>query len=70
MQHQHAEAAVVRTIPIPVTCFNHIKDTQRALEASTGHRPSLNETLGHVIREHKRLHAINETRSHAQANQS
>jgi hypothetical protein len=30
------EKAVFRTVPIPVTAFDHIKDFQRATQASPG----------------------------------
>lgn len=55
MTHQHAEPAVLRTIPIPVSAFNHVKDTQRKHEAATGVRPSLNETFALLILDHQRL---------------
>ena len=67
MTHQHAEPAVMRTIPIPVSAFNHVKDTQRKHEAATGVRPSLNETFALLILDHQRLTAINEQRHHVPA---
>lgn len=64
MNHQHPEPAVVRTIPIPVSAFNHLKDTQRKQEASTGARMSLNEAFAFLILDHQRMTAINEQRNH------
>lgn len=54
----------MRTIPIPMSAFNHVKDTQRKHEAATGVRPSLNETFTLLILDHQRLTAINEQRNH------
>lgn len=67
MNHQHAEPAVVRTIPIPVSAFNHVKDLQRKREAALGARQSLNETFAFLILDHQRLTAINEHRHHVPA---
>jgi len=55
---------VVRTIPIPVSAFNQVKDTQRKHEAATGARLSLNQTFAFLILDHQRLTAINEQRNH------
>jgi hypothetical protein len=49
------EQVVYRQLAIPVSAFDHLKDTQRAHEASTGQRLSLAQTVALVTREHKRL---------------
>jgi hypothetical protein len=57
--HAHAppEQVVYRQLAIPVTAFDHLKDTQRTHEATTGLRLSLAQTVALVTREHKRLSA-------------
>ena len=47
------EKAVLRTVPIPVSAFDHIKDTQRAIDARTGQALTFNEVFGLIVREHK-----------------
>jgi hypothetical protein len=37
----------------PVPTFDHIKDVQRAHEAATGQRLSLNQTVARIISEHQ-----------------
>lgn len=66
MSH-HSEPAVIRTIPIPVSAFNYLKDTQRQHEARTGLRMTLNEAFAFLILDHQRLTAINEQRNHVPA---
>lgn len=59
MQQQQAEArpipvrVVYRQLAIPVPAFDHIKDTQRAREAATGRRWSINETVAAIVAEHQ-----------------
>lgn len=60
MQHQHPgpeqgprEKAVFRTVPIPVSAFDHIKDTQRAIQARTGRAVTFNEVFATIVHEHK-----------------
>jgi len=60
MQHQHPgpeqgqrEKAVFRTVPIPVSAFDHIKDTQRAIQARTGRAVTFNEVFALIVHEHK-----------------
>lgn len=60
MHHQHPgpeqgprEKAVFRTVPIPVSAFDHIKDTQRAIQARTGRAVTFNEVFAIIVREHK-----------------
>lgn len=64
MQHNTAthsqgqrEKAVFRNLAIPVSAFDHIKDTQRAIQASTGLAIGLNDTVAHIVRQHKQLEA-------------
>lgn len=47
------EKAVFRNLAIPVSAFDHIKDTQRAIQASTGLAIGLNDTVAHIVRQHK-----------------
>jgi hypothetical protein len=54
------EKAVFRTVPIPVTAFDHIKDFQRATQASTGQAVTFNEALTLIVRQHKQLTTQNE----------
>lgn len=49
------EKAVFRNLAIPVSAFDHIKDTQRAIQASTGLAIGLNDTVAHIVRQHKQL---------------
>jgi hypothetical protein len=65
MQHQHPgpeqgqrEKAVFRTVPIPVTAFDHIKDTQRAIQARTGRAVTFNEVFATIVREHKQHQSV------------
>ncbi len=51
------EKAVFRNLAIPVSAFDHIKDTQRAIQASTGLAIGLNDTVAHIIRQHKQHQA-------------
>lgn len=51
------EKAVFRNVFIPVSAFDHIKDTQRAIQASTGQAMTFNDTVAHIIRQHKQLEA-------------
>jgi len=55
MQHQQPERekAVFRTVPIPVSAFDHIKDTQRAIQARTGWAVTFNEVFALIVHEHK-----------------
>lgn len=55
MQHHQPERekAVFRTVPIPVSAFDHIKDTQRAIQARTGHALTFNEVFARIVHEHK-----------------
>ena len=60
MQHQHPgpeqgqrEKAVFRTVPIPVSAFDHIKDTQRAIQARTGRALTFNEVFAFIVHEHR-----------------
>lgn len=47
------EAVVFRTIPIPVSAFDHIKDIQRAIQARTGRAVTFNEVFALIVHEHK-----------------
>lgn len=71
MQHQQPERekAVFRTVPIPVSAFDHIKDTQRAIQARTGQAPTFNEVFALIVHQHKQLtqNAEQEERSHVPA---
>lgn len=62
------ETAVYRQLALPVSVFDHIKDTQRAQEALTGARLTINETVSLIIREHKQNVERGE-RTNEQANQ-
>lgn len=60
MQHQHPgpeqgqrEKAVFRTVPIPVSAFDPIKGTQRAIQARTGRAVTFNEVFATIVHEHK-----------------
>ena len=55
MNHKSLGPAFTRTIPITVSAFNHIKDTQRKHEAETGQRLSLNDAFNSIILDHQRL---------------
>jgi hypothetical protein len=68
MTHQHPGPAVIRTIPIPVCAFNHVKDTQRKHEAETGKHMSLNEAFAFLILDHQRITEKHESRSYDNAN--
>lgn len=50
-----SEKVVYRHLAIPVSTFDHLKDTQRAHEARTGERLSIAQTVALVATEHKRL---------------
>lgn len=70
MQHPHQperEKAVFRTVPIPVSAFDHIKDTQRAIQARTGRAVTFNEVFARIVHEHKHLtqNAAQEDQHHA-----
>lgn len=79
MRHDHTQAhqprsgarekAVFRNLAIPVSAFDHIKDTQRAIQASTGQYASLNDTVAHIVRQHKQhtQNAAQEDRNHVPA---
>lgn len=62
------ETAVYRQPALPVSVFDHIKDTQRAHEALTGAQLTINETVSLIIREHKQNVERGE-RTNEQANQ-
>jgi hypothetical protein len=47
------EKAVFRNLAIPVSAFDHIKYTQRALQASTGQAITLNQAVAHIVRQHR-----------------
>lgn len=57
MQNNHPcperEKAVFRTVPIPASAFDHIKDTQRAIQARTGRAVTFNEVFATIVHEHK-----------------
>ncbi|MBI5926477.1 MAG: hypothetical protein HY836_12880 [Aquabacterium sp.] len=55
MQHQQPERekVVFRTVPIPVSAFDHIKDTQRATQARTRQAVTFNEVFALIAHEHK-----------------
>lgn len=60
MQHKHPgptqghrEKAVFRNLAIPVSAFDHIKDTQRTLQQTFGQPVSLNETVAHIVHQHR-----------------
>jgi len=68
--------AVFRQMAIPVPTFDHLKGFQRAHEAKTGQRLTLNATLALLVAEHKAMnnvssegqeHESNEARSTARA---
>lgn len=63
------EKVVFRSLPIPVSAFDHIKDTQRALQATLGRPVTFNDTVTTIIREHKRTVEQAE-QHHDQAHQS
>jgi hypothetical protein len=71
MQHQppEREKAVFRTVPIPVSAFDHIKDTQRAIQARTGQAMTFNEVFARIVHQHKHLtkNADNGAHAHDQA---
>lgn len=71
MQHQHPERekAVFRTVPIPVSAFDHIKDTQRAIQARTGRAVTFNEVFALIVHEHKQ-HTQNADHAQAQHNRT
>lgn len=47
------EKAVFRTVPSTVSAFDHIKDTQRAIQARTGRAMTFNEVFATIVHEHK-----------------
>jgi hypothetical protein len=51
------EKAVFRNLAIPVSAFDHIKDTQRALQASTGQAVTLNQAVAHIVHQHRQQNA-------------
>lgn len=55
------EKAIFRNLAIPVSAFDHIKDTQRAIQASTGLAIGLNATVAHIVRQHKQQQAADRT---------
>jgi hypothetical protein len=57
---------VWRSVPIPVPAFDHLKDYQRAIQAS-GQSITFNEVLARVVMEHKQQNVVNGTRKHEQA---
>lgn len=69
MQHQHPERekAVFRTVPIPISAFDHIKDTQRAIQARTGRAVTFNEVFALIVHEHRQFtqNAAQEDQHHA-----
>lgn len=76
MQHQHPgpeqgqrEKAVFRTVPIPVSAFDHIKDTQRAIQARTGRAVTFNEVFATIVHEHKQHTQNTNNGEHAHAHQ-
>jgi hypothetical protein len=56
---------VYRNLALPVSVFDHIKDTQRALEAAKGAKPSISQTVSHIVHEH-RMNVEREGRNHEQ----
>ena len=58
------EKAVFRQLALPVSVFDHIKATQRALEARHGRHLTLNETVSQIIREHQATNVAREGRTH------
>ncbi|WP_058086535.1 hypothetical protein [Aquabacterium parvum] len=76
MQYQHPgpeqgqrEKAVFRTVPIPVSAFDHIKDTQRAIQARTGRAVTFNEVFATIVYEHKQHTQNTNNGEHAHAPQ-
>lgn len=63
------EKAVFRTVPIPVSAFDHIKDTQRAIQARTGRAVTFNEVFATIVREHKQHTQNTNHGEHAHAQQ-
>lgn len=63
------EKAVFRTVPIPVSAFDHIKDTQRAIQARTGRTVTFNEVFATIVREHKQHTQNTNNGEHAHAPQ-
>ncbi|WP_158443094.1 hypothetical protein [Rubrivivax gelatinosus] len=61
------EPAVFRNLALPVSVFDHIKDEQRRAEAETGERPSINQTVARIVREHRQYSEAREGREHEQA---
>lgn len=59
------EKAVFRTVPIPVSAFDHIKDTQRAIQARTGRTVTFNEVFSLIVHEHKQHQQNADNGAHA-----
>lgn len=49
----YREKVVFRSLPIPVSAFDHIKDHQRALQARLGRHVTFNDAVTSLIHEHK-----------------
>ncbi len=63
------ETVVFRTIPIPVSAFDWLKDFQRATQARTGQRLTFNEAFALMVHQHKQhqQNADNGSHRHEQA---
>jgi|GEM_PF-5273466 hypothetical protein len=59
------DRTIFRTVPIPVPAFDHLKNYQRAIQA-TGKSITFNEVLARVVMEHQQQNAVNGTRKHEQ----
>lgn len=67
MQTPDHPKAVYRQLAIPVDAFDHIKDMQRAHEASSGQRLTLNAIVARIVAEHRHLKNVErEGQTHAQ----
>lgn len=55
---------VFRQVAFPVPVFDHIKSTQRSLEAATGQQLTINQTLAAIVLEHKRIIEERGVRNH------
>lgn len=47
------EARVYRNLALPVAVFDHIKDTQRAMQQRTRKPLSITDTVSHIVLAHK-----------------
>ena len=47
------EARVYRNLALPVEVFDHIKDTQRAMQQHTRKPLSITDTVSHIVLAHK-----------------